>query len=284
MAEINLPPRYFERRSHYRRTWPRSPALVSSVGFLQKPTRQGEIVDQVPDRYVAVYLLRGRGEYVDHDGSRQPLVPGDVAQRLPGRRHSTLLEPDGEWAECYLELSTQAFMAMAALGAAAPDRPVLHPGLHPDLVESFENILLGLEELPDEALFRTCHLAHRLMFELLERERAGRPQDPHGELIERARLTLGADLSARLSLPELATGCGLSYERFRKVFRDRTGLSPGDYRIRRRIEHACGLLVQEGLAVKEAAYRLGYPDAYSFSKQFKQVMGESPDSFRRSRR
>jgi AraC-like DNA-binding protein len=75
---------------------------------------------------------------------------------------------------------------------------------------------------------------------------------------------------------------GLSYERFRKIFRQRQGLSPGDYRIRRRIDQAKALITQHRLSNKEIAYALGYADPFTFSKQFKQVVGMSPAVFRKT--
>ena len=76
----------------------------------------------------------------------------------------------------------------------------------------------------------------------------------------------------------------MSYERFRKVFKERVGMSPGDYRIRRRVELACRLLVQERIPAKQVAYDLGYADEYCFSKQFRKFIGVSPDAFRKGMR
>jgi AraC-like DNA-binding protein len=72
----------------------------------------------------------------------------------------------------------------------------------------------------------------------------------------------------------------MSYSLFRKRFLERAGTSPGDYRIRRRIERAMALLTKEKLLVKEVAAQLGYPDEYAFSAQFKKVAGVSPTIFR----
>ncbi|HLL89724.1 MAG TPA: AraC family transcriptional regulator, partial [Tepidisphaeraceae bacterium] len=102
--------------------------------------------------------------------------------------------------------------------------------------------------------------------------------------VERACAALSRDVHRRLDVADLiapAAG-GLSYERFRKLFRQRTGHSPHDYRIRRRIDKAKALIHQERLSNKQVAYALGYPDPFTFSKQFKQVVGVSPEQFRRT--
>ena len=53
------------------------------------------------------------------------------------------------------------------------------------------------------------------------------------------------------------------------------------YQTRQRVQAACGLLMDRSLSIVQVAERLGYPDAFTFSKQFKRVMGQSPSSYRR---
>ena len=48
---------------------------------------------------------------------------------------------------------------------------------------------------------------------------------------------------------------------------------------RLRMDHAAGLMVREGLSVKQAAAALGYADPFTFSRRFKKVMGISPREF-----
>jgi AraC-like DNA-binding protein len=72
----------------------------------------------------------------------------------------------------------------------------------------------------------------------------------------------------------------MGYESFRKEFRARMGVSPGDYRIRRRIDRARELLTSTTQSVKEIAYELGYPNPSVFSLQFKREVGRSPEHYR----
>jgi AraC family transcriptional regulator, arabinose operon regulatory protein len=95
-------------------------------------------------------------------------------------------------------------------------------------------------------------------------------------------MALARDLHERLDVPTIAERFGVSYERFRKIFRQRVGVSPAAYRIRHRIERAKALIAQERMSNKQVAYALGYRDPFTFSKQFKHVMGVSPEGFRRT--
>jgi AraC-like DNA-binding protein len=80
----------------------------------------------------------------------------------------------------------------------------------------------------------------------------------------------------RLSLADMAAMAGMSRSGFSDHFKQHTGLSPMRYAIRERCRYAAGLIRDEGFRVNEAAVATGYPDAFSFSKQFRQVMGTAP--------
>src|SRR5690606_2189614 len=86
----------------------------------------------------------------------------------------------------------------------------------------------------------------------------------HVDAMTQARAWLGEDLHRDVSVAQIAARLSLSYERFRKVFREHVGVPPGEYRIRRRIDAARALLAQGGLTNKEVAYRLGYVDPFTF--------------------
>mgnify|MGYP002260660693 CR=1 FL=1 len=74
---------------------------------------------------------------------------------------------------------------------------------------------------------------------------------------------------------------GLSYENFRKQFAARTGVSPGAFQKRKRIDRACSAIYQGGRTLKQLAEELEFCDVFHFSKAFKQIVGSTPSEFRR---
>ena len=278
--DFAIPESSLRNQTAYRMRGQKGSCAVPGCGFMLKPTKDGEVKDIVMDDYVAVYVLRGEGSYVDWNGKAHPLKAGDVAQRIPGRRHSTLLVPDGQWAEVFILLDNDFFKSLASYGFMDSEKPILHPGLRLSLLEKFESILEDVSSGTGPVPHSTLIKAHELIFDIYSFDKASQEPDPHAELVEAAKDVLGGDLTERIPLPELAARFNLSYERFRKVFRERTGFSPGAFRLRRRIEAACRLLAGERRSVKEVAFTLGYPDIQSFSKQFAQIVGVPPSSFR----
>lgn len=80
----------------------------------------------------------------------------------------------------------------------------------------------------------------------------------------------------RASVTELARMAGMGRSSFSHHFTQTTGLSPRQYAIRERCRRAEVLMREEGFQVGEAAMATGYSDSFSFSKQFKAVMGVPP--------
>lgn len=101
------------------------------------------------------------------------------------------------------------------------------------------------------------------------------------ELAEAQRL-IDREASQTLRLEEVAETVGLSYAAFRRRFREAFGVSPGRYRGKRVIDRACGLMAETTLSDAQIAQRLGFADAFHFSKRFKQVAGRTPRAYRRS--
>lgn len=72
----------------------------------------------------------------------------------------------------------------------------------------------------------------------------------------------------------------MSYNTFRKNFTNAYGVSPQQYRLRKKVENAKQLLSM-GYHCSEVADTLGYPDLYTFSHQFKQIAGTTPKEYRK---
>jgi AraC-like DNA-binding protein len=81
----------------------------------------------------------------------------------------------------------------------------------------------------------------------------------------------------------LAARAGISPSHFFALFKRQIGCAPIDYFIHLRMQHACRLLDETTLNVKEVADALGYDDPFYFSRVFKAVNNVSPSQYRLSR-
>lgn len=84
-----------------------------------------------------------------------------------------------------------------------------------------------------------------------------------------------------VTVEQAAAEYGLSPAYVCRLFRRFAGTSPYQFLVRQRMNLAADLLTHERMQVRQAADRLGFADAYQFSRAFKRVAGVSPREFQR---
>ncbi|MDO4339683.1 MAG: response regulator [Eubacteriales bacterium] len=84
-----------------------------------------------------------------------------------------------------------------------------------------------------------------------------------------------------LSLQEVADAVGISRTYFSKTFKELTGEKYWDYLSEYRIQKAKELLSQTNLGQAEISERVGYASEFHFSRKFKEIVGMSPNKYRR---
>lgn len=90
------------------------------------------------------------------------------------------------------------------------------------------------------------------------------------------------NISQKINLQQIADSLKLSKFYFSKKFLQHTGVSPIRYFLELKIKHACKLLDESNISVKDVALKIGYDDPYYFSRLFKKIMGLSPTQYRQS--
>ena len=85
-----------------------------------------------------------------------------------------------------------------------------------------------------------------------------------------------------LSVPYLASLCGMSEVLFRRNFKNSMGVSPLRYINNLKIARAKELLSFGMCSVSEAAFLSGFHDECYFSREFKRLVGVSPSDYKKS--
>ncbi len=110
-----------------------------------------------------------------------------------------------------------------------------------------------------------------------------RPVPPVGEASTAGARAWALDhLDQPVDLADLAARARMSVRTFTRRFREETGLSPGRWLIRQRIEHARRLLESTDLTVDTVATRSGFGTAVSLRQHLHAVVGVPPASYRRA--
>lgn len=124
-----------------------------------------------------------------------------------------------------------------------------------------------------------------LAYEVLERaarQCAGRRGPRETNWLERVRDMLHADLTAAPSLTALAREVGVHRVHLGRAFRDRFGVSLGEYHRRLRVGWAETQLRAGAEPIGSIAQRAGFADHSHFTRVFKRIHGTTPEAWRRA--
>lgn len=92
------------------------------------------------------------------------------------------------------------------------------------------------------------------------------------------------NLQRKIRLLDLAGATNLSTFYFASLFKSGTGVPPGKYLARLRMEKAGGLLATSLLSVKQIMGEVGYNTKNHFARHFKKSFGMPPSEYRRKAR
>jgi AraC-like DNA-binding protein len=79
-----------------------------------------------------------------------------------------------------------------------------------------------------------------------------------------------------IQLEEIAGVANISPNSFCRYFKSRTRKTYSQFLIEIRVGHACKLLIESGLSIKQLCYESGFNNFTSFHKYFKKITGKSP--------
>ncbi|MGO5097565.1 helix-turn-helix domain-containing protein [Agathobaculum sp. LCP25S3_E8] len=133
------------------------------------------------------------------------------------------------------------------------------------------------DERPSEAV--CSQLLHRLLCMLLLGE--GERTSDSSDRIAQAIRFMNRHLFEPISVQDVSAEVNLSSSHFSRQFKARTGYSPYEYIVLRRIDKAKYLLTSTKQSVGEIAYATGYNSEENFSHSFQKHVGISPGLFRK---
>jgi AraC-like DNA-binding protein len=102
-------------------------------------------------------------------------------------------------------------------------------------------------------------------------------------LMERARAMIDADLKKTMTIPDLARAVGTNSSKLKRGFKFLHGVTVFDYSLRRRMQEALRLLVDDRQSVGEVAAAVGYQHPTSFTTSFRDFYGFAPKDARHLR-
>lgn len=104
--------------------------------------------------------------------------------------------------------------------------------------------------------------------------------DEYGPVIKELSRYVLDNIDNNISAKEVAAALYLNRSYISQVFKEKTGMTFGDYLTRLKMERAKKLVSEGDIKILEIAARLGYKDSEYFSRLFKDYTGVSPVEYR----
>lgn len=279
--EMKIPERLYRNQTmHYSITHSPQDGVLS-CGFLHKPNAGFSQSGLVFEHYGAFLLLDGSGSYTDSEGYEYDLEPGAYIQRLPGRKHTTMVNPDGKWLEFFVCFGKKTYENLRDLKLIS-DTPVIYPGLTPHTFQKCNYLMECFRKLPEEQLSVLYLYSQEFAIEMFRSARNSYVDGREVAKMQKAEELLCQRKPCFLNAREVSDCISMSYDRFRKKFKDMYGISPGAYQIDSRINYSKTLLLDTGKNLNEIALLCNFADGFSYSKAFKKHCNISPQEFRKN--
>lgn len=144
----------------------------------------------------------------------------------------------------------------------------------------FDELLALIERGGNWGARRAVHALEGILLEMAQARAVGQDE---ASWLRRTRDFLAATTEFVPDYAALARELGMGLSTLRRRFRAATGASLHETLLQNRLDSARRLLGETDAPLKQIAAQLGYSDVHFFSKQFKQLAGISPATYRKSR-
>lgn len=109
----------------------------------------------------------------------------------------------------------------------------------------------------------------------------GRESESRPRCLQQVKDFIQAESQATIRMTDLARVANVHPAHLARIFRDRLGMTPGDYVRQVRVRRGAELLKDSELSIAEVALRCDFYDQSHFSRTFKRVLGITPRQYRR---
>lgn len=252
---------------------------ILACGYINY-SHSGDLKSQIKNEYYSCsIILSGKAKLKDSFGNEYSLLPGLVFQKFPGESYTLSIKSEEDWQEFVINIGSSIFDALVSINLLYTSSPVFKIKLLPYLEQWMPVLLAQLKESNSETLSENLFNTQKFLINLHKEGMSSSNNDTKA-IIESSKQLLFYQFKSHVSLKDIAESYGMSYEKFRKLFKKEMGMSPIQFHLDCKFMVARRLLT-EGLPIKIVASEVGYSDPYIFSRQFKKYTGVSPSHYKK---
>ena len=236
---------------------------------------------RVINEYQLYYITRGSGFFESASCSRTRIEAGMMFMLYPGEWHSFAPDPDTGWDDHWVGFNGSFMDDKIRNGFFTFRNCVFRVGVNESMVDTFHEIL----DIAADEKKGYQQLIASLAISLIGRIHYEDANHTNGDtyimrVINQAKTVMKEDMDNQ-PLEEIAESLGISYSLFRREFRRKCGISPGQYRLELRLAKAKELLYSTNMSIAEISSMLHFECIGQFSTFFKKRTGIPPHEFRK---
>jgi AraC-like DNA-binding protein len=232
--------------------------------------------------YALIYITEGKGIFNSEKSGDIAIEGGSVIIIFPNERHRYRPDPDTGWKEYWFGFNGPIINNIIEKNFFEAAHPVFKIGYNEMILNLYIQIIEAIKSEKPGYQPLVCGAA---MYILGQLHTSARQQlftiGDEEQIVNHARLIIRSSVEDEISPQEIAAQLKISYSRFRKLFKEYTGLAPVAYQIQLKLEKAKENLVNTSKSVKEISYDLNFESTPYFSKLFKEKTGLTPLEFRK---
>lgn len=237
---------------------------------------------RVLQEYSLVYVTGGSGVFNSQGTGDIPIVSGSVIAIFPNVRHRYRPNLQTGWKEYWIGYSGAFMTNLVDQEFFDPLSPVVNIGYNQNMISLFEQVIEIIDKEKPAYQPLVAGAAIYLLGQVYSSSKqSGFEEDEMENLINKARSIMRSTLESKLCPHDIADQLHISYSRFRKIFKEYTGMAPIQYQIQLKLEKAKEELVNSSRSIKEIAYSLNFESTQYFSNLFKEKTKLTPLEFRR---
>jgi len=227
---------------------------------------------------VLEYVIAGRGTVI-LDGKEHEAKAGDIYLLPAGRNHLYFSDKREPWEKIWF--NARGTLPEALAREYNPGNLVIFENAGGrEYIEKIHEIGRSIDYSSDEKHKKAAIVVHEL-FQYLYDEFYGK-KIHISEEAGRMKRYLEEHISENISLKELGDLVYLSESQVVRCFKRDLGITPHEYSLNLKMEHAKKLLCNTRLMVREIAEYLGFCDEHYFSYLFKKKVGKTPLLYRKN--
>lgn len=242
--------------------------------------RPDYMVDREDFPFFAVELVAEGEGTLTIGGVDHALSAGSVFAYGPKTPHTIRNDADNGMRKYYVDFAgttAEALLDDSGLREGSGEFRVLSVGRLHELGDLFEMLIRDGSDGSAAARSVCESLTELLILKIRQRRLPDARALPQSFVTyERIRQVIDERFLELHTAQDVAEECSVTPVHLSRLFGRFSDCGAYQYLMRHKMDYAAGLLMNEGLLVKEVAFRLGFPDAFRFSRAFKRVHGIPP--------